>query len=400
MDVELAKEFPAVSNELFLANYELGQLLAASKGSEVREFRDNCRLFLDSFVEHLLSLVYATSLVSRGLYCFCPELLLEGDDLAVLDLFGKLLRVLQECGYLTAEESIGAREEFATFVVDIRLSHKSSECRAEDIVDIVTYLSKSYILLQRRNLLRVFQLSCLVIFMPVGDAPTVDLDLSDCQLRPGLLSSCVRSVQSFALCQGYQQKSFFTNSTLDAVRRAIQNSTNFLRGSSFDPWGGVCRREKVDFVNRYSVLCADFVARKQKKQGVARKSSVKQVSFSSGNVAESSVIAKSPVVEASSSKTKPIKPAVIVRDESGEPMIPSGSGVKTFLQAKKKSGARMFTVDSPKLSRGRSLAASSSRGVPSSSSRGKGRVSVVQGASSGKSRKNKKSGEQDPSFTP
>ena len=399
MDVELAKEFPAVSDELFLANYELGQLLSASKGGEAREFRDNCRLFLDSLVEHLLSLVYATSSVSRGLYCFCPELLLEGDDLSVLDLFSRLLRVFQDSGYLTAEESIGAREEFATFVVDIRLSHKSSESRAEDIADIVTYLSKSYILLQRRNLLRVFQLSCLVVFMPVADMPGVDLDFSDCQLRPGLLSSCVRSVQSFALCQSYQQKSFFTNYTLDAVRRAIQNSTNFLRGASFNPWGGICRHEKGDFVDRYSVLCADFVARKQKKQGVARKSSVKQVTFSSGNVAESSVVPRTPVVEVSSSKTKPIKPVVVVRNESGEPMIPSGSGVKAVLQSKKKSGAKMFTVGSSKLSRGRGLAASSSRGVPSGSSRGKGRVGVVQGASSGKSRKNKKSGDQDPSFT-
>lgn len=243
MEVELVNEFPAVSDDDYLANYELGERLRGSSGSEIREFGVKSRQFLDSLVTHLLSLVFASSSVSQGLYCFCPELLLEGDDVAVLELFGKLLKVFSDSGLLTSVEVAEAREEFTTFVVEIRLSHKSSKQRAEDIPDIISYLSKSYILLQRRSLLRVFQLCCLVVDMPLREMPDVDIDLSDCRLRPLLLTSCLRSVQSYVLSKSYQQKSLFTSQTLDAVREAIRNSTNFLQGGFFDPWSGRCQRE-------------------------------------------------------------------------------------------------------------------------------------------------------------
>ena len=75
--------------------------------------------------------------------------------MTVLDLFGKLLDALQGGGYITHTELVNAREEFETFDVDIRLNHKSSGGRAEEIPDIIAYLSKDYVMLQRRNLLRV-----------------------------------------------------------------------------------------------------------------------------------------------------------------------------------------------------------------------------------------------------
>ena len=118
--LRLSKTFPSVSDDCFFANYELGQMLADDKGSEAREFRDNSRLFLHSLVAQLLSLVYATSSVSQRLYCFCPELKSEGVDSTVLDLFSKLLRVFREGGYITPIELVDTREEFCTFVVDIR----------------------------------------------------------------------------------------------------------------------------------------------------------------------------------------------------------------------------------------------------------------------------------------
>ena len=399
MEVELVNEFPAVSDDNFLANYELGERLRGSSGSEIREFGVKSRQFLDSLVTHLLSLVFASSSVSQGLYCFCPELLLEGDDVAVLDLFGKLLKVFSDSGFLTSVEVAEAREEFATFVVEIRLSHKSSKQRAEDIPDIISYLSKSYILLQRRSLLRVFQLSCLVVDMPLLEMPVVDIDLSDCQLRPLLLTSCLRSVQSYVLSKSYQQKSLFTSQTLDAVREAIRNSTNFLQGGCFNPWSGVCQREKQSFIEKYRSLYLEYVSRKQKKRSHERKSSGKSVSFSGDVVSKPLVSPKSSAVVASSSRSKPVKPAVIVRNEAGEPMIASSSGVKSLLQSKKKPGEKLFSVSSPKGSRVRDPVVSSSREVPSGSSRGRGRAGVVQGTSSGKGRKNKKSGDQDPNFS-
>ena len=66
---------------------------------------------------------------------------------------------------------------------------------------------------------------------------------------------------------------------------------------------------------------------------------------------------------------------------------------------RKKDAAKMVTVSGLKSTRGRGLVASSSRGSLVSSVRGSGRGSTVKKPSSGKGRKNKKAGEEDPTFT-
>ena len=60
---------------------------------------------------------------SKGLYAFCPELLLEGDDHSMLDLFQKLVRVLEASGSISSSESKTAVEEYSNFVFDARRRH-------------------------------------------------------------------------------------------------------------------------------------------------------------------------------------------------------------------------------------------------------------------------------------
>ena len=80
----------------------------------------------------------------QGVYAFCPELLLEGDDRYIFRLFSKLLRVLERSGALSSEEAKSGSEEFVTFVVDARRRHDDSERSAESIADVVSYLLNDF----------------------------------------------------------------------------------------------------------------------------------------------------------------------------------------------------------------------------------------------------------------
>ena len=88
MKLEKIAGFPAISSDAFLVIYDLGQELLNGKTNEVQKFWVNCRRFLDELIRDVVSHRSATSGVSRGLYSFCPEILLEGDNNSI---FGCLL---------------------------------------------------------------------------------------------------------------------------------------------------------------------------------------------------------------------------------------------------------------------------------------------------------------------
>ena len=145
----------------------------------------------------------------RYIYCFCPELLLEGGDEYIFALFNDLVALLRRCKVLSDAEASAATEEFLSFVVDVRARHSSSSRSAEDIVDVVSFLLADYGFLARKNLCWTFKLCCLVIVQPQQNFPAVDIDLSNCAVPALVVSSCVRGVQSSVLSANYMQKLFF-----------------------------------------------------------------------------------------------------------------------------------------------------------------------------------------------
>ena len=90
--------FPSIPDDEFLANCDFGRELLAGKTSEFSAFRVRCREFMDRLVSIVLKSPNASSRVSRGVYSFCPELLLEGDRQLVFQLFPDLCRILESCG--------------------------------------------------------------------------------------------------------------------------------------------------------------------------------------------------------------------------------------------------------------------------------------------------------------
>ena len=76
--------------EEFLMDSDFGRELVTVKTGEMREFRVKCRECIDRLVSLVLASTAVTSGVSRGLYAFCPEIMLEGDDHHIFELFGSL----------------------------------------------------------------------------------------------------------------------------------------------------------------------------------------------------------------------------------------------------------------------------------------------------------------------
>ena len=140
MDSAKVADLDRVSSDDFLANYEFGATLQSFKGGESREFRRQCPAFIDRLVDVILAQYPASSDFLRYIYCFCPELLLEGGDEYIFGLFNDLVALLRRCKVLSDAEASSATEEFLSFVVDVRVRHVSSGRSAEDIVDVVSFL--------------------------------------------------------------------------------------------------------------------------------------------------------------------------------------------------------------------------------------------------------------------
>ena len=114
MDIEKIAGFPAISADAFLVNYELGQELLKGKTSEVQEFRVNCRKILEELIREIVCHRSVSSGVSPGLYCFGPEILLDGDGDSIFGLFAGLCKILVDCGVLPLGSSSASVDEITT----------------------------------------------------------------------------------------------------------------------------------------------------------------------------------------------------------------------------------------------------------------------------------------------
>ena len=263
MDSEKIASFPKTSDATFLCNFEFGEVLRQRNTSEVKDFRTRCRRFIDRLVDVILSKLLVSSDFLQGVYCFCPELLLGGDDRCVFTLFSRLMRVLEKSGVVSSAESRSAVEEFATFVVDIRARHLSSGQQSEDIADVISYLLADYGFLARKSLCHVFKLCCLMIRRPLPHYPQVDISLNGCDVPSSIVTSCIRGIQSYVSTSHYQQGSFFTKHTMECVRSAISGSQDFMVQADFDPWSRVCSDGHAVFMERFQNLFKDHLARRK-----------------------------------------------------------------------------------------------------------------------------------------
>ena len=250
----------------FLLNHSFGAVLQSRKDSDGRAFREQCVKFMDRLIDAILAQQPVTGEFSCGLYAFWPELLSEGDDRHMLELFRKLVRVLESSGCVSAVESRTAVEEYSTFVVEARKRHASGGSSAEDISDIVQYLLSDYSFLSRKASRRVFELYCLVVLKPRGDFPAVDISFAKCQVPEWVVTTCICGVQSSVSSADFKLSTFFIKFTMHEVRDSINAAQTFMSQMDSDPWTGICSGGQAAFVERYTDL---FNARVNRKRGGA-----------------------------------------------------------------------------------------------------------------------------------
>ena len=113
--------FGAIAEEHFLEGNRLLSSLEKINSSFLRkEFRRDCRRFLEDLVSTISSAVAAHSPVGQGLSCFCPEIVIGGDDYSAFHVFGQLLDKLLELGWVKGAEIEPAEAEFHSFVREQR----------------------------------------------------------------------------------------------------------------------------------------------------------------------------------------------------------------------------------------------------------------------------------------
>ena len=135
MDISKVAALSNIDSDDFLANHPFG-----AKTGEVRGVRNRCRDFMDHLVDAILSLNLVTGSFYQGIYCFCAEILSEGDDRYIFGLFGKLVRVLEKVRCLSHDAVNLSLYEFTAFIVDARVRHEESVRVASSINDVVAYL--------------------------------------------------------------------------------------------------------------------------------------------------------------------------------------------------------------------------------------------------------------------
>ena len=173
----------------------------------------------------LVSLVLAstavTSGVSRGLYAFCPEIMLEGGDHHIFELFGSLCDLFRSCHVMSSDGLNAAAAKFKSYVIEKRRHYEDATCAASEIPDVVQFLLRDFAFQSRTHVFRLFKICCLVVGVPKSSLPAVTIDLGGSALSPAMVQDCVLMVQSHIVNPSFNPRLFFSASLLVAVRETI-----------------------------------------------------------------------------------------------------------------------------------------------------------------------------------
>ena len=158
-------KFPPIADGEFLAGTRM--LAALNKiGSSYlkREFQRDARSFLEEFTTSVLSTVTARSKIGQGLSCFCPAIIIGGDNHAPLHLLGLLLDGLFDRGWIKGSEIEVCRAGYQSFVQEQRQLERSSMRSRPDVGDVLSFCSSQAGFRARQRLFKVCIVTNLVKF--------------------------------------------------------------------------------------------------------------------------------------------------------------------------------------------------------------------------------------------
>ena len=135
-------KFAAIEEDRFLAGTRVLSALEKVGSSYLKkEFRRDCRKFLEDFVNCVLSTVAARSAIGQRLSCFCPPVLVGGDDHAPLQLFDLLLDGLLAKGWVRSGDMEACKSKYQSFEQKQRQLERTSTRNRPDIGIVLTFCS-------------------------------------------------------------------------------------------------------------------------------------------------------------------------------------------------------------------------------------------------------------------
>ena len=158
-------KFPPIADGEFLAGTRV--LAALNKiGSSYlkREFQRDASRFLEEFTTSVLSTVAPRSKIGQGLSCFCPTIIIGGDNHAPLHLLGFLLDGLLDHGWVKGSEIEACRVEYQSIVQEQRQLERSSTRSRPDVGDVLSYCSSQTGFRARQRLFKVCIVTNMVKF--------------------------------------------------------------------------------------------------------------------------------------------------------------------------------------------------------------------------------------------
>ena len=108
--------FGAIAEEHFLEGIRLLSSLEKKIVASSGKSSAKTRRLLEDVVSTFFSTVAARSPVWHGLSCFCPKIIIGGDDYSAFHLSGQLLDGLLELGWVRESEIEPAKVEFHTLI--------------------------------------------------------------------------------------------------------------------------------------------------------------------------------------------------------------------------------------------------------------------------------------------
>ena len=148
--------FAAIGQEHFLVGTRVHAALEKMTSQYLKkEFINSARRFFEEFTSTVLSTVAARSKLGQGVSCFCPEIIIGGDDHSAFFLFGQLLDGLVACGWEKESTVEACKAEFQSFVNDQRQLECHASRKHSDISNVLSYLTHQSGFRSRRHLYRV-----------------------------------------------------------------------------------------------------------------------------------------------------------------------------------------------------------------------------------------------------
>ena len=110
-------KFPPIADaEVLSATRVLAALSKIGSSCLKREFQQDACKFLEEITNSALSTVAARSKIGQGLSCFCPAIIIGGDNHAPLHLLSLLLDGFLGRGWIKGSEIEACRAEYQSFV--------------------------------------------------------------------------------------------------------------------------------------------------------------------------------------------------------------------------------------------------------------------------------------------